>query len=104
MPHRAVGDIPEYLVADLQGLQSCCLDIIDLPRDTPEPQATRRDTHAVHVFKNVVESNDYPCRRFLDNHSHKYSLGSLNMRVPASPAKMHQDLFINSTTSEDLND
>ena len=82
-------------------MQDRCLDIIGLPRDTVDPLAMRRKNLTRKEFKRILESESYPCRRFITNKAmdHTYNLRSNSMpfskfTAAACYTNRHQQSYI----------
>ena len=59
------GGIPNYLAKDIQRIQDRSMDLLGLARETLEPLSVKRDKQTGKAFKDILESADRPCRRFI---------------------------------------
>ena len=59
------GGIPNYLAKDIQRIQDRSMNIPGFARETLEPLSVRRDKQTGKAFKDILESADYPCKRFI---------------------------------------
>ena len=57
------------------------MDILGLARETLEPLSVRRDEQTGKAFKDILESANHPCRRFIKEVLHSYSFRSQRVRV-----------------------
>ena len=95
------GGLPDYLKDEIENVQNRCLDIINLPRNTVEPLAKRRDTLTRKEFKRILDEETHPCRRFIPKATdHKYNLRRRTnchndrFKIPMSHTDRHQKSFI----------
>lgn len=88
------GYLPTYLADDLQRIQNRLMDILGLSTSAIEPLDVRRDRHTVQAFKNILEVDDHPCKRFINEVTHLYSLRVQRVEVPVPRTNAIRDSFI----------
>ena len=59
--------LPQYLKNDQQRGQERCLDVIGVPRDTPEPLEFRCTNLTKSAYQHIVESESQLCGCFIKN-------------------------------------
>ena len=70
------------------------MHILGIARETSEPLSVRRDKQTGKAFKDILESADHPCRRFIKEVLHSYTFRSQRVRVPAPRTDRCRELFI----------
>ena len=88
------GGLPKYLADDLQRIQNRSMDILGLSRDALDPLDVRRDKHNVHAFNSILEADDQPCKRFINEIMHSYLLRAQRVGVLVPHTNRTRDSFI----------
>ena len=69
------------------------MGILGLARETLEPPSVRRDKQTGKAFKDLLESADHPCRRFIKV-LHSYSFRSQRVQVSVPHTDRCRESFI----------
>lgn len=90
------GGLPEYLADDLQRNSKSLngSDILGLSRAALEPLDVRRDKQTEQAFNSFLEADDHPCKRFINEITHSYSLRAQRVGVPVPRTNRTRDSFI----------
>ena len=90
------GGIPQYLVDELESIQTRSLRILGLPKDSLPSLLQRRDSLTFREYKHIKNDSSNPCNKFIPLPvDHPYSLRTIrNHSHVASSTERHKKYFI----------